>query len=708
MPQHTQKSKADVLFTLAENLGDVFWCVNESDRSLEYLNPASAEVLGRPPEAFYANPRLWREIIHPQDRTSIEQSHEILLELGTVSRRYRIVHPDGRILWMQESAWRICDSDNGLRYLFGIAHDVSRRTHGTITANEQPMPHRSDFDYRRLTKLSEQLPGFIYQYQLSPGGHGSFPYASSKSWEIYGVGPESLAVSDCAAVAAVHPDDRARVVESIQYSAISLEPWQCEYRIQHPLGHELWAFGRATPERLEDGTVLWHGYISNITQRKETQFELESSEARYRQIAEHFSDLVCMHDASPEARYRFVSPSALALLGYRPEEMLDRSAYEFIHPDDRQRIRDMSHRHVLSGIPDPGIEHRMPHRQGHYLWVESKAMPLLSAGGKVIGMQTISRDITQRREAQEAFKALAQRQERILEAAGEGIFGVDHQGLVNFVNPAAARMLGWERDSIVGQDSHRLFHHTRQDGSHFPAEECLVLQALRTGEEQRSSDEWFWRRDGSGFAVELVASPLLEGSTATGCVVVFQDITERKRSERLLQEISSTDALTGVANRRHFLQRLEQELSRLTRHGGAASLVMFDADRFKKINDTWGHAAGDEVLLGLSAACLKRLRGSDMLGRLGGEEFAVLLPETDGRGGLLFAERLRQAVEALEIPYRGNTLRLTVSLGVTDIRPGESPESILERADRAMYRAKRDGRNGTCSEFGGADHLASH
>ena len=180
----------------------------------------------------------------------------------------------------------------------------------------------------------------------------------------------------------------------------------------------------------------------------------------------------------------------------------------------------------------------------------------------------------------------------------------------------------------------------------------------------------------------------------------WQDISSQKRFEASLVKEAATDPLTGILNRREFLASSKREFDRARRYHSVMSVIMLDIDHFKKINDTYGHATGDEILLTLVATVQKLLRSPDIFGRLGGEEFAVVLPATDQAGGATVAGRLREAVEALSYQLDGKTkVTFTISLGVSSWRPGDSGmEELLARADNALYVAKGSGRNRVCLE----------
>jgi diguanylate cyclase (GGDEF)-like protein/PAS domain S-box-containing protein len=175
---------------------------------------------------------------------------------------------------------------------------------------------------------------------------------------------------------------------------------------------------------------------------------------------------------------------------------------------------------------------------------------------------------------------------------------------------------------------------------------------------------------------------------------VARDISQRKQMENRLTELSRTDNLTGVYNRRYFLEKSAEVIEVMRRYHHTASMLMMDLDQFKKINDKYGHHAGDSVLIAFADACRREIREPDVLGRMGGEEFCLLLPETSLQNAQILAERIRQATAALEIQSGQHLIRVTVSIGLVKINSKDlSLSSAMHRADLAMYQAKERGRN---------------
>lgn len=184
------------------------------------------------------------------------------------------------------------------------------------------------------------------------------------------------------------------------------------------------------------------------------------------------------------------------------------------------------------------------------------------------------------------------------------------------------------------------------------------------------------------------------------CLIIYDvtsTATNRQQLQALntqLEQLAHTDRLTGLFNRGHWEETLKQEFDRHCRYGGMASMLMFDIDHFKKINDTFGHQAGDKVIQHLARLLMQSIRTTDVAGRYGGEEFVVLLPGVDNVGARLFAERLRKRVEALQVEHEGQVISFTISLGISDMsgKP-ETHEQLIREADQALYDSKHNGRN---------------
>jgi diguanylate cyclase (GGDEF)-like protein/PAS domain S-box-containing protein len=290
----------------------------------------------------------------------------------------------------------------------------------------------------------------------------------------------------------------------------------------------------------------------------------------------------------------------------------------------------------------------------------------------------------------------------VLDAATQvAIIATDLNGVITTFNIGAEQMLGYSSEQVCGQLTLRQLHLSSELAEHVCELSQRYGRSIKTGEamlvesvEEHGHQAHDWtlvRQDGSHLRVNMQVSPVLdEHDQWIGYLAVCLDITERKRVEEELRTMSVTDALTGVYNRRYFQERLQAELLRVDRHGGIFAVVMLDIDHFKCINDQLGHAVGDHVLQAICERLCHRLRRSDVFCRLGGEEFMVLCPDTDGDQAFALASELWAALRAEPVDGVG---RVTASFGIASWRKGEGGDALLLRADSGVYAAKMGGRD---------------
>jgi len=269
------------------------------------------------------------------------------------------------------------------------------------------------------------------------------------------------------------------------------------------------------------------------------------------------------------------------------------------------------------------------------------------------------------------------------------IYTITMDGLIEEWNQSVQRFGGWDAADVHGRNMSLFFP---QDDPDRPNIELLLAEAARIGSAE--TEGWRVKRDGSRVWVNSVITALPdEAGKVRGFVVVSRDITQRKQLEDEKKQLATIDPLTGAYNRRQGDVLLAVEFSRRTRYGRPFAVLTMDIDHFKAVNDRFGHPAGDSVLCAVVQTCRNILRPTDLLVRWGGEEFLVILPETDTNAAMVAAERLRTAVEANEATLPGGVnIRVTVSIGVA-LPSSESSSELLSRCDVALYSAKTGGRN---------------
>lgn len=285
----------------------------------------------------------------------------------------------------------------------------------------------------------------------------------------------------------------------------------------------------------------------------------------------------------------------------------------------------------------------------------------------------------------------------ITSSLGEGVYLLNEYGRLIFLNPEAESLLGWTQEELYDKIIHNVVHDRRLDGSPLLLDDCPLHNVTRTGERYTSHDEIFIRKDGSIFPVSVISTPVIENNKIIASVIAFRDMTEIKeahdalnRANQLLELQATTDSLTGIFNRLKFDEMLIKELARSKRYNIPLSLVMFDIDHFKEVNDTFGHHMGDTVLKELTAHIYINIRKHDYFARWGGEEFMILLTHTTLEPAVQFAENCRVQTEEMNI---GGLEGLTCSFGVTQLKAEDDLFSFTKRVDTALYRAKSGGRN---------------
>ena len=280
--------------------------------------------------------------------------------------------------------------------------------------------------------------------------------------------------------------------------------------------------------------------------------------------------------------------------------------------------------------------------------------------------------------------------ESMLMSLNDGIIATDEYGRIIHMNYMAEKLTGWRRSEAEGLAVDDVFvAYIDQAGDRLAISPTGVVKKsiatdlpqdviLRTG---RTPEIYIGGK---------VTPGLSSDGTDTGMVLTFHDITFERKRQRELENMSYRDPLTDLYNRRFFEERIEYEMTRSIRHNESLSLILFDIDRFKNINDTWGHPVGDEVLKQITDVAKRTVREVDLLVRFGGEEFLILMPHTDLRGAIVAAEKLRKVFESTNIPAIGV---VTASFGVAEYNRKENFTGWYRRLDAAMYKAKNEGRN---------------
>jgi len=321
--------------------------------------------------------------------------------------------------------------------------------------------------------------------------------------------------------------------------------------------------------------------------------------------------------------------------------------------------------------------------------LEIRGRPL--PGGGFVSIYT---DMTERKRIEDGIRHTAAYFQGVLDNLPLGVLLADKEMRCVYWNKLGRGLFGIQDDfALVGAPLDAVLRQVAENGGYGPgkAEEHVARRMQLIGSFQPHTVEL---DRANGGTLQVRGAPILVGGAPAGYILLQEDITERKNHQATLERLATTDHLTGLLNRRAFLEATEREIRRAHRYGQSLTLLMLDVDHFKRVNDTWGHPAGDEVLRRIAAACRDMLRDEDLTGRLGGEEFAVTLVQAPLRSAVAVAERLRKAIGELAITHQGQPIAATVSIGVAELAAGSAQlDRMIARADQCLYAAKHRGRN---------------
>lgn len=286
---------------------------------------------------------------------------------------------------------------------------------------------------------------------------------------------------------------------------------------------------------------------------------------------------------------------------------------------------------------------------------------------------------------------------RLLDEINEGVYSTDSQRRITFWNKAAEKISGFSRREVLGRRcADNILVHVDGRGRSMCQGNCPLAHTLQDGR-MRRADIYLHHKDGHRIPVRVRSLPQRDaGGEISGAIELFSDISEKlELGDRLeeLQKLAMIDRLTNVANRYFCEKSLQARLEEFKRFAWPLGVIFFDIDDFKQLNDRFSHRIGDRALKIVARTLQRNLRSIDLVGRWGGEEFLVIVRNTDRRALRRIAEKLRLLVERSFFLVKGEVVRVTLSGGATLARASDTPASLAERADLLMYRGKREGKN---------------
>jgi diguanylate cyclase (GGDEF)-like protein/PAS domain S-box-containing protein len=436
--------------------------------------------------------------------------------------------------------------------------------------------------------------------------------------------------------------------------------------------------------------------FTSIELQKRAEAALTYSESRWNFALESARQGVWDHDIRTDTM--FYSRMWRIMRGMPPDEPVPANHQEQwlsrLHPDDVEHVLANVDRQDKGADDFDSLEYRERKADGTYVWILSRGKPVeWDENGNPVRTLGTDTDITRLKTIEAELAAEKERLRITLDSITDGMIAADGNGHVVFMNPAAEHLTGYRSADALGRDVRTIF--ALRDGATGELQDCPVATCMATGRTAcLDGDVILVSRSGTERDIRCTSAPLRSDSSGvTGAVLVFQDVTQSRAMQRHLAHSASHDDLTGLPNRAAFERALSSAIASARDGKHRHCLLYVDLDRFKPVNDTAGHAAGDALLKQVAETLRSACRSHDVAARIGGDEFAVILHDCGAEAGLQTASRIVRAVAALDFQWAGRTYHIGASVGLTSIEQHPaSPLGFMGEADAACYAAKGRGR----------------
>ncbi|MFZ5645746.1 MAG: PAS domain S-box protein [Bacillota bacterium] len=563
-----------------------------------------------------------------------------------------IYHKNGSRLGILLSGARIRDDKGNLAGIHCILYDVTvrRRVEEALRSERQ-----------RLYTVLNELPAIIY---LQAPDY-TIPFANRLFRDNYG-DPEGR---HCYKL--IHgrssPCEKCRTFKVFETG--SPQVWET----QRPSGRVLQIYDY--PFSDIDGSPLVLDLGIDITDLKKAEESLRVAEEKYRTVVDNANEAIFV---AQDGTFKFGNARAFNFAGYTKEELISKPFLALIHPDERQTLAERHLRRLQGEDFSTVHQYRIIDSKGNIRWIDMCSV-LISWEGKPATLNFVS-DITERKLAEEALRESEEKYRTILDSIEDGYFEVDIEGNLTFFNNSLCKISGYSEEELIGV-SYRSFIPDYSLSRVFKT----FNMVFRTGKPEKLIDWEYIKKDCSiGYFEASISLMKNKEGKPSGFRSVVRDVTEKRRAEDRLRFLSLHDPLTGLYNRAYF----EQEMRRLsTGRQYPVGVILCDVDGLKLVNDTLGHEAGDNLLKGAAGVIKSSFRNSDVVSRIGGDEFAVLLPHSNRADIENAVKRIRNAVSERNIKNPELPLSLSVGFAVS----GEKASDLgilFKEADNNMYREK--------------------
>jgi diguanylate cyclase (GGDEF)-like protein/PAS domain S-box-containing protein len=662
--------------TSMENAPDGIY-MNDLEGNFLYGNRRCEQIIGYKREELIGKNFLELNIL-PQD--SLARAAQILQDntdgKSTGPDELALINRDGRRVPIEINT-SVLQRGNE-KVVLAFVRDITDRKKAEGALKESEERYRALFD---------RSPDLVYVRDLN----GNFIDANPAALGLLGYRREDIPTLNFASL--LDPSQfpkTIQILKELTETGFQKEPG--EFRLKRKDGTYLHV---ETQE-----SVIYHdgkphsvqGVGRDITERKKAEETLKISEERYRFISDNTADVIWAMDS--KLRYTYMNHSITRQRGYTVEEARKLNLTQVLTPGSQDTVLKRLQAETLPDVDGKPRktstftqEMEMYRKDGTTIWTETSVTVLRTPLGEFDGLLGVSRDITERKQAEEALQGSEERYRALVENINDVFYALDTQGNITYVSPVVERFTLYKVSDLIGKPFIPLI---------YPDDLPALLDSfnrLVSGH----LEPWEFRildKDGRVIWVRTSSRPTYQDGETVGITALMTDITERKQMEHKLEEMATHDFLTGLPNRILLLDRFNIAAALAHRNKARLALMSLDLDKFKTINDTLGHDAGDQVLKAVSTRLTGIIRASDTLARVGGDEFILVMMETNHvEDATAIAQKILDSfTEPLSID--GRQLHLTTSIGIA-IYPADAQdlETLTKKSDAAMYYSKGHGRN---------------